>query len=122
MRMPSRKRKLTNKELDWEIKERERVREQRRKWGEEHKEQIKAYAKKYNEENHDIIRQKWKEKYHSDENFRKEWAEKTRKNQHRKCKDPLTGDIVSYNCMCERIRKHREFYGDIKPCQTLIRE
>lgn len=112
-----RKRRLTSKELDWELKERERVSAYRKEYYQKNRERILAQQKKIRDANPDRIKTYAQRNYNKHKGTRISYA--TQRNR-LPCRDPLTGDIIQYSTLLSRKRNHPELYSGIVMKDCLI--
>lgn len=78
-----------------------------------HREQFREYCKKHP----DKVKESNKKAYHK---FKALRIASAREFQKRSCRDPILGDIVTYNCLVLRIRNHPDIYGDKKAVDYMI--
>lgn len=83
----------------------------------EQKRKRREYQREYAKNNPSQIKETQKKFY---KNHRSERLVSARNYLSKSCQDPVLGDVVSYNCLVQRIRNHKDLYGDIRPCDYLI--
>ena len=81
----------------------------------------RAYFERYKAEHPDFREKKRESDKRLYEKHRTQRIATINRYNARSCRDPVVGDVCKYNTLVQRIRHHKDWYGDIKPIDCLIK-